>query len=95
MQMRIKDSELKPICEAGLRVAGLADEDLGALDPRSFSDRRSFAFLGTVESQISLEKFARESVILRSAAWRWSKIRMPSLPFQSGTHHAFTRRKHP
>ncbi|WP_292147910.1 hypothetical protein [Mesorhizobium sp.] len=57
MQMRIKDSELKPICEAGLRVAGLADKDLGALDPRSFSDRRSFTF-GTMESQISLEKFA-------------------------------------
>ncbi|PBB16526.1 hypothetical protein CK219_28560 [Mesorhizobium sp. WSM4313] len=55
-QMRIKDSELEPVCKTRLRTAGLADEDLGTLNPRSFSDHCVLT-RRAMEGEIGIEQF--------------------------------------
>jgi hypothetical protein len=71
--MCIKDSKLEAVCQARLRAAGIADEDLGALDPGSFSGHRNLT-PRTMEGKIGIEKLTCKRHYFVSAFCRRSNI---------------------
>jgi hypothetical protein len=57
MQMRIEYGQLEPVCKARFRVAGVADEDPGAFEPRSFADHFGFT-LRAMKRYVGFEQFS-------------------------------------
>ena len=51
----IEDRQLEPVCKAGFRIAGVADLEPGAFEPRALSDHRGFA-LWTMKGDVGIVK---------------------------------------